>query len=243
MADLTLYLDLMSPPCRSVYIFAKANNIPFNNHQMRIFKGEHLTEDFGKVNVLRKLPALKDGDFSMAESTAMLIYLARKYKTPDHWYPSDPQKCAHVDEYLAWQHTNTRPHGVKVFWAKFMTPLILGHEAPREKVDAILADFNIAMKNLEEKFLGNKPFITGDEISVADLVAIVEIMQVVGGGVNVFDERPKLADWKQRVVEAVGEEVFLEAHEGILNCKKRASEPLPPELLELLKCKLLSMIQ
>uniref|UniRef100_A0A6I8QXH3 Glutathione transferase n=1 Tax=Xenopus tropicalis TaxID=8364 RepID=A0A6I8QXH3_XENTR len=134
------------------------------------------------------LPALKDGDFSMAQSTAMILYLARRYKTPDHWYPSDPQKCAQVDEYLAGQHNNTSPNSIKVFWAKFMTPLILGHEAPCEKVDAILADFN-----------NNELFIAEDEISVADLVAIVEIMQVVGGGVNAFDERPKLAAWQQRV--------------------------------------------
>ncbi|KAE8634603.1 hypothetical protein XENTR_v10002362 [Xenopus tropicalis] len=177
----------------------------------------------------------------MAESTAMLLYMARKFKTADHWYPSDIQKCAKVDEYLAWQHTNTRPNGSKVFWVKCLTPLILGQEAPAEKVDAVVAEFNTTMNNFEEKFLGNKLFIAGDEISVADLVAIVEIMQVVAGGINVFDDRPKLAAWKKRVVEALGEELFLEAHEGILNAKKMASEPLAPELMEFLKSKLLSM--
>ncbi|NP_001085203.1 glutathione S-transferase theta 1 L homeolog [Xenopus laevis] len=241
MADLTLYLDLMSQPCRSVYIFAKANKIPFNNHQVRLFKGDHFSEEFGKVNVLRKVPALKDGDFLMAESTAMLLYMARKYKTPDHWYPSDLQKCARVDEYLAWQHTNTRPHGSKVFWVKCLTPLILGQEAPAEKVDAVVTEFNTSMKNLEEKFLGDKLFIAGDEISVADLVAIVEIMQVMAGDINPFDDRPKLAAWKKRVVEALGEELFMEAHKEILNSKQMASEPLPPELLEFLKCKLQAM--
>uniref|UniRef100_A0A6I8Q8F9 GST C-terminal domain-containing protein n=1 Tax=Xenopus tropicalis TaxID=8364 RepID=A0A6I8Q8F9_XENTR len=139
---------------------------------------------------------------NFARDTAMILYLARRYKTPDHWYPSDPQKCAQVDEYLAGQHNNTSPNSIKVFWAKFMTPLILGHEAPCEKVDAILADFN-----------NNELFIAEDEISVADLVAIVEIMQVVGGGVNAFDERPKLAAWQQRV-----------AHKGILNSKKKKGQ-------------------
>ncbi|XP_031748213.1 glutathione S-transferase theta-1 isoform X1 [Xenopus tropicalis] len=235
-SELTLYLDLLSQPCRSVYIFAKANRIPFNYCKLQLLKaGEHLTQEFGKVSVLHKVPALKDGNFTMAESTAMLLYLARKYKTPNHWYPSDLQKRARVDEYLAWQHTNTRPHGSKVFWTKCVSPTILGKEVPSEKMNAVMAEFVTTMNNFEEKFLGNKPFIAGDEISVADLVAIVEIMQVIASGVNVFEERPKLGSWKQRLVEAVGEELFLEAHEWILSFSKQKFDPPPPELLQRLR--------
>ncbi|XP_053557947.1 glutathione S-transferase theta-1 [Bombina bombina] len=236
MSDTTLYVDLLSQPCRSVFIFAKVNNLPVQFRQISLFKGEHLSEEFGKVNSLNKVPALKEGDFTMAESTAILLYLARKFNTPDHWYPSDLQKRALVDEYLAWQHTNTRPHGSKVFWLKAMTPAILGHECDPAKLAPILADFNTSMTSLEEKFLQGKPFIAGDEISLADLVAIVEIMQPVASGVEVFEERPKLAAWKQRVVEALGEDLFKEAHDGIHKDKPKMS--FPPELLARLKVRL-----
>ncbi|KAM4808089.1 glutathione S-transferase theta-2B [Rhinophrynus dorsalis] len=239
MSDLTLFLDLVSQPCRSVYIFAKVNNIPFKFQEVKLFKGEHFSEEFGKVNPLRKVPALKDGDFTLAESIAMLIYMSRKYKTPDHWYPSDVQKCARVDEYLAWQHSNTRPLGSKVYWIKKMTPIVLGHEPPPEKLEAGLSAFNAALTQLEEKFLQNKPFIAGDEISLADLVAIVEIMQVVASGVNVFEDRPKLGEWKKRIEEAVGAELFKEAHDAILNAGKGQNEPPPPEIMEKLKSRVL----
>ncbi|KAM3940310.1 glutathione S-transferase theta-1-like [Leptodactylus fuscus] len=239
MSDLELYLDLVSQPCRSVYLFAKANNIPFEHHEMKLFKGDHLTEEFKKVNPLHKVPVLKDGDFTLVESTAMLRYLVQKYNTPDHWYPSDLQKRARVDEYLAWQHTNTRPHGCRVFWVKCMTPVITGIEAAPEKLDQVLAEFGDIMTQLEEKFLKERPFLAGDEITLADLVAIVEIMQVVASGVPIFEERPKLDAWKQRVEEALGPELFIEAHEDILNIKEQQLNLLTPEVKEQFRGRLL----
>uniref|UniRef100_A0A8C0GCA5 GST N-terminal domain-containing protein n=1 Tax=Chelonoidis abingdonii TaxID=106734 RepID=A0A8C0GCA5_CHEAB len=56
-----LFLDLLSQPCRAVFIFAKKNNIPFEFKHVELLKGHHLSEEFGKVNVLKKVPALKDG--------------------------------------------------------------------------------------------------------------------------------------------------------------------------------------
>ena len=35
-------------------------------------------------------------------------YLVSKYNLPDHWYPSNPEHRARVDEYLDWHQMNTR---------------------------------------------------------------------------------------------------------------------------------------
>ncbi|XP_034955083.1 glutathione S-transferase theta-1 [Zootoca vivipara] len=238
-----LYLDLVSQPCRSVFIFAKKNNIPFEFKHVALIQGQNRTEEFGKVNLLGKVPALKDGDFTLAESIAILLYLARKFKTPDHWYPSDLQKRARVDEYLSWQHTTTRMYGTKVYLAKALLPLFLGHPAPSEKLEEALESLKETLKLFEEKFLQDKPFIAGTEISLADLVAIVEIMQPVSAGYDVFEGRPKLASWRSRVEEAVGKDLFAEAHEDIRKAKDVTEDQLPPEMREQIKQHLLKYLK
>ncbi len=42
MPVLKYYYDLMSQPCRALYIFLRINNIPFEDKEIAIRKGEHL---------------------------------------------------------------------------------------------------------------------------------------------------------------------------------------------------------
>ncbi|XP_071378909.1 glutathione S-transferase theta-1b [Centroberyx affinis] len=213
---LELYLDLFSQPCRSVYIFAKKNNIPFEFKKVSLLGGEQYGEAYGKINMIRKAPAIRDGDFCLAESIAIMQYLAEKFKTPDFWYPTDLQRRARVNEYLSWQHMAIRMHGSKIFWLRLMIPKILGVEVPQDKMDAAVEDLNGSLKLIEEKFIQDRPFIAGEQISLADLVAIVEIMQPVGAGLDVFEDRPRLSAWRDRVQAAIGKELFDDAHQGIL---------------------------
>ncbi|KAI7797709.1 glutathione S-transferase theta-1a [Triplophysa rosa] len=214
---LELYLDLHSQPCRAVFIFAKITKIPFEYKSVDLSAGEQFGEEFGKVSILRKVPVLKDGDFILTESIAILQYLAAKHRTPDHWYPADLVKRARVDEYLSWQHAGLRAHGSRVFWFRGVLPVVTGTPVPKEKMDSALEDLNMSLKTFEEKFLQDNPFIIGEKISLADLVAIVEIMQPVGTGLDVFEGRPALSAWRDKVKKEIGEEVFDEAHKVVMN--------------------------
>ncbi|XP_046496506.1 glutathione S-transferase theta-1 [Equus quagga] len=238
---LELYLDLLSQPCRAVYIFAKKNGIPFELRTVELLKGQHFSADFAQLNPLKKVPVLKDGDFTLTESVAILLYLTRKYKTPDHWYPQDLQARARVDEYLAWQHTALRRNCLRTLWHKLMLPVFMGEPVAPEMLAATLAELDGSLQLLEDKFLQNKAFFAGPHISLADLVAITELMHAVGAGCQVFEGRPKLAAWRQRVEAAVGAVLFQEAHEVILKVKD--SPPADPTIKQKLMPSILALIQ
>ncbi|XP_004843627.1 glutathione S-transferase theta-1 isoform X1 [Heterocephalus glaber] len=238
---LELYLDLLSQPCRAIYIFAKKNGIPFQLRTVDLLKGQHLSDAFVQVNPLKKVPALKDGDFTLTESVAILLYLTRKYKVPDYWYPQDLQARARVDEYLAWQHTALRRNCLRALWHKVMFPVFLGEQVSSELLAATLAELDDTLQVFEDKFLQNKAFLIGSQISLADLVAITELMHPIGAGCQVFEGRPKLAAWHRQVEAAVGENLFQEAHEIILKVKD--SPPADPTIKQKVMPGVLAMIR
>lgn len=229
---LELYLNLLSQPCRAVYIFAKKNGIPFKMHTVEILKGQLASEQFSQVNSLRKIPVLKDGNFVLTESSAILIYLSSKYQVADHWYPADPQVRARVHEYLGWHADNIRSTFGVLLWAKVLGPLI-GVQIPEEKVERNREQMVLALQHLEEKFLGDKAFLAGQQVTLADLMSLEELMQPVALGYNLFEGRPRLTAWRDRVEAFLGAELCQEAHGLILSileeaAKKRLSVP-PPE--------------
>ncbi|TNN52405.1 Glutathione S-transferase theta-1 [Liparis tanakae] len=234
-----LYLDLHSQPCRSVFLFARAARIPFDFKLVELSKGQQYSEEFGKISTARKVPVMKDGSFVLTESTAILEYLVQKHASSvaDHWLPADLQQRARVNEYLSWQHMNLRAHGSKVFLLKALFPIVMGAEVPKEKMAAALEDLSQSLRTLEETFLQSKAFIVGEEVSLADLVAIVEIMQPVGVGVDVFDGRPALHAWSERVKKAIGEELFAEGHELIMKASGLTQEMQNNKHMEMLKPK------
>nr|QBR98219.1 glutathione S-transferase theta [Diaphanosoma celebensis] len=176
---LKLYVDLMSQPSRAIYLFLKLTKIPFDLKLVKLREGEHFGEEFGKINPFRKVPAIDDNGFVLTESVAILRYLARERKVPDHWYPSDLKKQAKVDEYLEWQHLNTRLFCAMFFRSKFLEPMMFNRPVEEKKVARFQGEMEKCLAQIENIWLenGKKKFIVGEEISVADLLAVCELEQ------------------------------------------------------------------
>lgn len=117
---------------------------------------------------------------------------------PSHWCPTDPRTKARVDEYLQWHHNNLRL-GSAVY---FQVSKGIGAFSRIPEVQPI---FNFLMNSsldlLENVWLGdeNKEFLTCNQVTFADILAACEIEQPKGCGVDVYEGRPRLKRWHQRV--------------------------------------------
>lgn len=65
---------------------------------------------------------------------------------------------------------------------QLLGPVLLGVQVPPETLASTLAELDRNLQLLEDKFLKDQAFLTGPHISVADLVAITELMHVSAQG-------------------------------------------------------------
>ena len=72
---------------------------------------------------------------------------------------------------------------------------------------------------MDQHFLQEQSYVAGDDITLADLLCICEIMQPASIGYDITKGRPKLAAWMERVKSRLGV-VFDDAHKGILELAK-----------------------
>ncbi|XP_069103681.1 glutathione S-transferase theta-1-like [Argopecten irradians] len=199
---LKVYFDLMSQPSRAVYIFLKMNNIPFVPKTVALRSGEHHTDEFKKINPMSLVLVIDDDGFVLTESVAILKYLALKYNVPDHWYPrSDLQAQARVEEYMNYQHLDTRANGAIVFQQLVIKPRAMRAPVNRAIVDNAKNRLEKVMSHFENYFLkDNKPFLCGADISIADLLGICELMQLYACcEENIYESNPVVKAWVSRV--------------------------------------------
>lgn len=64
---LAYYYDLMSQPCRALFIFLKKTGIPYQAKEIALRKREHFTADFAKLNPFKRVPVIDDSGFTLTE--------------------------------------------------------------------------------------------------------------------------------------------------------------------------------
>ncbi|XP_023684726.1 glutathione S-transferase theta-2 [Paramormyrops kingsleyae] len=222
---LEVYLDMLSQPCRAVHIFLNHNKIPHTVKTVALRKGENRTAEFTKLNPMQKVPVMVDNGFVLTESDAILKYMATNYHVPEHWYPRQPERRAKVDEYTAWHHNYIRPHAAKVFIMEVLVPHMTRQPVEQPKLQRALEQLGDTLDKLEGMFLKRQPFLCGDDITLADLLAVCEIMQPLGGGRDILKGRPKLESWRSRVKSALRGS-FDEAHQILYQLQDKSTSKL-----------------
>ncbi|XP_046390954.1 glutathione S-transferase theta-1-like [Ischnura elegans] len=200
MSKLKVYYDLISQPARAVLALLKVNGIPYEGIQIQLRKGEHLSEDYVKLNPFHRIPMIIDDGFKLMESVAILRYLCATRNLDDYWYPKDPKLQARVDEYLEWQHIDIRSNTMGYLMNKFMLPAATGVPPDEQLVNRLESNLEQGFDNIENLWLQNgKKYLTGEKMSIADLLGVFEACTTKVAGYDPRINRPNLTSWMDRM--------------------------------------------
>jgi glutathione S-transferase len=139
--------------------------VPFEAVTVNMMAGENRSPEFLKINPAGKLPVLVDGDVTLIESVAIVMYLADKY--PDKGLtPKDLKHRAELDQWLLFTATELEQPLWRIARHSNLYP-----KDKRLPADIELArnDFMPMAKVLEDHMRGRE-FLVGDSVTVGDFV-------------------------------------------------------------------------
>lgn len=84
----------------SIGVFLSLLGVEFDLVEGDLAARQHKSADFLRINAFGQISVLEDDRVAIADSNAILVYLARKYGRTD-WYPDDVLDAARVQRWLS----------------------------------------------------------------------------------------------------------------------------------------------
>lgn len=159
-----------------IELFAKLGGINHELVDVDLLAGEHKKEPFLTLNPAGQVPVIEDGDTVVADSNAILVYLARKY-APD-WLPTDPIREAEVQRFLSLAAGDIA-YGPAT--ARLVT--VFGAQLDAERPKAVA---NAAFARLEAH-LNGREWLVGTSPTIADVAIYSYTAHAPEGNVSLDD--------------------------------------------------------
>lgn len=200
---MALELYVFPPSPRSFKVLAAATylELDFRQHVVDFTRGEQRTPEYRALNPNGKAPVLKEGDFVLFESNAILQYLA-SMRPEKGLMPADPEQRAKVVQWQFWDLAHWERAWVPVLFERFVKPFFgLGEEDPAE-VARGLKELAVVAPILDGCLARNR-FVAGPKLTVADfsLGAVVSRAEALGVP---LDDWPNILRWHDELVQVPG---------------------------------------
>ncbi len=125
---------------------------------------DHKADSFLAINPMGQVPAIKDGDYSVWEANAVLIYLAAQ--SPNDLLGQSAKEWGHITQWMTWQSVELSPVVVPLHVENYFKR-VRGIDADTAKRDAALAKLSALLKVLDNALDGTDHLV-GGRLTVAD---------------------------------------------------------------------------
>lgn len=211
---LTVYGQGASQPARAVFWLCLIKALPFELCEIpNQTIGSLSLKEF---NPTGQVPVIRDGDFVLCESPAILAYLCRKHGWED-FYPTDVELRAYIDQYLHFHHNFTRKVTFELMaphvWAAFLeqpgfiekvsafAPATAQRAMDPRKLELGQATVGEICGLMERAYFRGTPYLCTDSPSIADILCYQEIGQLTWAGLFDFASFPKFTRWLDAMAE------------------------------------------
>ena len=155
---------LLSPYVRKVCLIAAEKGLPY---ELKMSSHANPDPDFVAASPFGKIPAIKDGDYLLADSSAIAVYLDSQYPQA-RLIPTEAKALGRVIWFDEYADTILAGSGVKVLFNRLVAPKIL--KIPFD--EAIAAQGEAELPRLYaylETVAAQSEWLAGDEFTLADI--------------------------------------------------------------------------
>jgi glutathione S-transferase len=204
--DLVLFGNdqFTSPYVFSVFVTLKEKGVPFRLELLSLERGEHRRPEYAGPSLTGKVPALRHGDFWLAESSAIDEYVDETFGPPAHprLYPEDPRARARVRMVQAFLRSDLGPLRQErptstFFMGERVAPLGVEARASAERLVTVA----------ERLLAPGEPFLVG-RFTPADADLALMLQRLVANGdrcperlaayARAIFARPSVREWLAR---------------------------------------------
>lgn len=192
-APLTFYSFPLSGHAHRVALMLSLLNVPHKRVDVDLRGGEHKRPEFLALNAFGQVPVIDDNGTVVADSNAILVYLATRYDG-QAWLPADPAGAAAVQRWLS---VAAGPLASGPATARLIT--VFG--APYD-VETTLTRAH-ALLGVMNAELGGRAFLAGSRPTIADVACYAYVSHAPEGNVSLADY-PHVRAWLARIENLPG---------------------------------------
>lgn len=161
-----VYGSSLSPYVRKVLAYAAEKGIEL---ELQPTGMPNYSPEYLRASPFRKMPALVDGDYTLADSSAIIHYLEAKYPEPA-LIPVEPRARGTVIWFDEFSDTILTACGAKMFFNRIVAPRFLGREGDLAVADTAERDeLPPILDYLERTVPDAGGYLVGDRLTLADL--------------------------------------------------------------------------
>jgi glutathione S-transferase len=194
MNNIKLYRHPLSGHSHRVQLLLSLLNLDAKLVDVDLAAGEHKQAEFLAKNRFGQVPVLEDGDTVIADSNAILVYLAEQYDASKTWFPVDPVAAAEVQRFLS-------AAAGQIAYGPAAARLVNVFGAALDHKRAIEIAHNLL--GVMETHLDGRDWLVGNNPTIADVANYAYIAHAPEGDVS-LDNYPNVMAWLGRIAALPG---------------------------------------